>query len=131
MRQLSPIQNVLYRLGAVLMLVGAASFLLNRMVACGLFVIGVLLFAAMQLQERYEGGNLMVRRLRRQQLFGLCCLVLSAVAMVMLVWDLSQGSFRFRFTHHNEWVVLLAIGSLIQLYTAFRIPAELEKEGRA
>ena len=130
MKQLSALQNIVYRMGAVLMVVGAAVFPFSHVVACGLFVSGVVLYTLVQLQQSYEGGNLIVQRLRRQQLAGLCCLVVSALAMALLVWDFSQGSFRFRFVHHNEWVVLLAIGALLQLYTAFRIPADLEKEER-
>jgi hypothetical protein len=32
------------------------------------------------------------------------------------------------FTHHrNEWIVAMTVGALLQLYTSFRIPAEMEK----
>ena len=31
-------------------------------------------------------------------------------------------------THNNEWVLCLTIAAIIELYTAFRIPNELEKE---
>ena len=29
---------------------------------------------------------------------------------------------------HNEWIVCLLVGCLVELYTAFRIPQEYEKE---
>jgi hypothetical protein len=29
---------------------------------------------------------------------------------------------------HNEWILCLLVGCLCELYTAFRIPQELEKE---
>ena len=32
------------------------------------------------------------------------------------------------FARRNEWVVALAIACVLELYTAFRIPAELKKE---
>jgi len=130
MKQLTPSQNLIYRLGALFMLIGAASFLFSHIIACSLFVVGVLLFAYIQTQQTYEGSNILLKRLRRQQLFSLCCIVLSAILMTMLVWDLANGSFLFRFSHHNEWVIFLGIGAIIQLYTAFRIPVELEKEQR-
>ncbi len=110
------------------MLAGALAFLWTHVVACILYVVGVLMFAAMQLLASYEGDAITIQRLRRQQLFGLFCMLASAVAMSMLTWDLHQGSFSFRYVHNNEWVILLAIGALLQLYTAFRIPKELEKE---
>ena len=31
-------------------------------------------------------------------------------------------------TRHNEWVLCLTIAAILELYTAFRIPSELEKE---
>ena len=31
-------------------------------------------------------------------------------------------------TRHNEWVLCLSVAAVFQLYTAFRIPSELEKE---
>jgi hypothetical protein len=30
--------------------------------------------------------------------------------------------------HRNEWIVCLAVAAVLELYTAFRIPQELEKE---
>jgi hypothetical protein len=30
----------------------------------------------------------------------------------------------------NEWIVCLSIAAVLELYTAFRIPQELEKEKR-
>ena len=30
---------------------------------------------------------------------------------------------------HNEWILCMLVGCLMQLYTAFRIPQEMEKEG--
>lgn len=128
MKTLTLWQNLLYRMGALLMLGGAAAFPFARLVACMAFAVGVGLYASMQVQASYEGNSLVVSRLRRQQLIGLCWLVAAAVAMGMLTWDLYQGSFLFRFVHHNEWLVLLAVGAAIQLYTAFRIPAELKRE---
>jgi hypothetical protein len=31
-------------------------------------------------------------------------------------------------TRHNEWIVALTIATVFELYTAYRIPAELKKE---
>ncbi len=128
MKQLSSLKNTLYKAGAVLMVAGAAVYMLHRLTACVLYVAGVLLFVSMQLMAEYEGSNFAVKRLRRQQLFGLFCFLASAVAMVMFTWDLRHGSFYFRYVHNNEWVILLAIGALVQLYAAYRIPMELKKE---
>ena len=71
---------------------------------------------------RYEGDNFTIRRLRRQQILGTLLLLITTVPMWMSVnhvWPLG----------HNEWLLFLAVGAWIELYTAFRIPAELKKEG--
>ncbi len=128
MKQLSAIQNAVLGLGALLMLAGAAVFPFQHLAACVMFVCGVAMFTAMMFLAGYEGSSFTLKRLRRQQLFSLVCFVIAAVAMAMLTWDIRHGSFMFRFVHHNEWVVFLAIGSLVLLYTSFRIPAELKKE---
>ena len=64
--------------------------------------------------SRYEGKNLIVRRLRRQQILGAVLLVFAGVLMFV--------------TKHNEWVLCLTVAAILELYTAFRIPSELEKE---
>jgi drug/metabolite transporter (DMT)-like permease len=64
--------------------------------------------------DRYEGSNFIIKRLRRQQIFGAIALMLAGVMMFTM--------------HHNEWIVCLTIAAVLELYTAFRIPSELEKE---
>ncbi len=128
MRRLTSLKMALYVIGAVLLVAGALLYLWFRLAACVLYVAGAALFASMQLYAVYEGSSHVVRRLRRQQLFGLLCVLASAVAMAMGVYDVYRGSFMFRFAHHNEWVVLLAIGAVAELYVSFRMPAELKGE---
>lgn len=112
---------VLQQLGAVLMLVGAALFLWRPVVGTVLYTVGALLFCPLQMLQRYEGPNFTLRRLRRQQLLGLIAFLCGACCMVMQVG-------RFGFARRNEWVVCVVIGCVLELYTAFRIPAELKKE---
>lgn len=106
--------------GGVLMLIGAATYVFGGWLSNVAFVAGVLLFAAMQLRMGGFDENFVVRRLRRQQLFGAGMLVLSAVAMT------AQTFFRHNFVQYNEWVILLLIGAVLQLYTAFRIPQAMK-----
>ena len=121
MRKLSDLQNLLFRLGALLMLAGAVLHLFYEVPATVVFLSGVLLFASMQLQMVYEGRNFIVARLRRQQLFGASMLVLSGAAMTLQL-------FGYNATQHNEWVICLLVGALVELYTTLRISMELEKE---
>lgn len=100
--------------GAVLLLVGAMLQITRWELAPVIYTIGAVLFAYVQVMSRYDGQNLIVRRLRRQQVLGAVLLVFAGVLMFV--------------TRHNEWVLCLSAAAVLQLYTAFRIPSELEKE---
>ena len=120
MRELTPLQNLCFRIGAVLMLVGAAIFILSPMIGMCVYGIGTLMFALMQVKTEYLGREITLIRLRRQQLLACCCFVLALVMMSMQVHQ--WGPFR-----RQEWVVALTIGCVLELYTSFRIPQELKK----
>ena len=108
--------TIIQMIGAVLLLAGAMLQITRWEMAPILYTIGAILFAYIQVMSRYEGKNLIVRRLRRQQIIGAVLLVFAGVLMFV--------------TRHNEWVLCLSAAAVIQLYTAFRIPSELEKENR-
>lgn len=122
MNKLTSFQVVLMQVGAVLMLAGAAIFLFHPQVSTIVFFLGALAFCSMQLLQRYEGRSFVIRRLRRQQLLGATALLLTPVLMLMQAW-------RFGFARRNEWVVCLTVACVLELYTAFRIPAELKRNG--
>ena len=122
MRELNPLENTCFRVGAVLMVVGAAIFILYPMVSMYIYGIGTLMFTLMQVQAEYLGRNITIMRLRRQQLLACCCFVLTLVLMSMQL--LQWGPCR-----RQEWVIALTIGCVLELYTSFRIPQELKKNG--
>ena len=121
MKQLSPFQLRLQQAAAVLMLVGAALFLLLPLWGTVLFTVGAVVFVPLQMLQRYEGKSFVIRRLRRQQILGGLAFLCTACCMIMQVG-------RFGFARRNEWVVCLTVACILELYTAFRIPAELKKE---
>lgn len=100
--------------GAGLLLVGAMLQITRWELAPVLYTLGAILFAYVQVMSRYEGKNLIIRRLRRQQILASVLLVFAGVLMFV--------------TRHNEWVLCLTVAAILELYTAFRIPSELEKE---
>lgn len=100
--------------GAVLLLVGAVLQITRWELSPYLCTLGAVLFAYVQVMCRYEGKNLIVRRLRRQQIIGAVLLVFASVLMFT--------------SKRNEWIVCLTIAAVLELYTAWRIPSELEKE---
>ena len=111
---MSKIYQIIQGVGAVLLLVGAMLQITRWELSPILYTIGAVMFAYVQVMSRYEGKNLIVRRLRKQQILGAVMLVFAGVLMFV--------------TKHNEWVLCLTIAAVLELYTAFRIPSELEKE---
>ena len=103
-------------IGALLVLAGAMLQITRWELAPVLYTIGAVLFAYVQVMSRYEGKNLIIRRLRRQQILAAVLLVFTGVLMFV--------------TRHNEWILCLTVAAVLQLYTAYRIPAELEKENK-
>ena len=106
--------TVVQVVGAVLLLVGAMLQITRWELSPYIYTVGAVMFAYVQVVSRYEGQNLIVRRLRRQQVLGAVLLVFAGVLMFV--------------TRHNEWVLCLSAAAVLQLYAAFRIPSELEKE---
>ena len=111
---MSKIYQIVQGVGAVLLLVGAILQITRWELSPILYTIGAVMFAYVQVMSRYEGKNLIIRRLRRQQILGAVLLVFAGILMFV--------------TKHNEWVLCLTVAAILELYTAFRIPSELEKE---
>lgn len=100
--------------GAVLTLIGSTLQITRWEFSPYIYVIGAVLFAYTQVMNGYDGKNLIIRRLRRQQILGAVLLVFAGVLMLV--------------THNNEWILCLTIAAILELYTVFRIPNELQKE---
>lgn len=103
----------LIAVGALVLLVGAALMITGWEAAPYLYSFGALVFAAVQIADRYEGDDFVVRRLRRQQIFAALMLVVTGVLMFV--------------EKHNGWIATLTIAALLELYTAFRMPDSKEK----
>lgn len=96
--------------GALLLLAGAALFITDWYISPYLYSVGALMFAGVQLMCGYEGADVIVKRLRRQQQLGAILLLVTGVLMFT--------------THNNEWVLCLTIAAIFELYTAFRMPQQ-------
>ena len=123
MKELTRIENALFRMGGVMMLGGAVAYAFSPQWSLWLLAVGLGLYSLMQLRAEYLGTNFHVKRLRRQQLFSLVVLWGAVLCMSMQVMHWGP-------LHRNEWMVCLAIGSILQLYTAWRLPAELSKPNK-
>ena len=111
---MSKTYQIIQGVGAVLLLVGAMLQITRWELSPIIYTIGAVMFAYVQVMSRYEGKNLIIRRLRRQQILASVLFVFTGVLMFV--------------TKHNEWILCLTIAAVLELYTAFRIPSELEKE---
>lgn len=111
---MSKYYSAIATVGAVALLLGAALQITQLAWAPYLYLIGAIMFAYVQVMSGYEGKNIIIRRLRRQQIIGATLLVVAGVMMIL--WK------------RNEWVVCLTIAGVLEMYTAFRIPQEEEKE---
>lgn len=104
----------LYFFGAAALLFGAVARLFLVDYYAYIYTSGAVLFALMQFLLRPKGGNVTLKRLVVQQQLAAIMFVAAGVLM---------------FTHtRNEWMVILTCGALVELYTAYRIPVEMEKE---
>jgi hypothetical protein len=111
------------------MVIGAGASLLAWRWASYVFAVGALGFASMQMQQRYEGRDVTIRRLRRIMLLSDVLFLVAALLMFA-----SQGN-SFGLSHityvqyvYNKWVVVLLIAAILQLYSIHRIGHELQKE---
>lgn len=123
MKPLSHLQSLAFTLGGLLLLAGALLPMVPTLSHYGPYVFsaGALLFGTLQLVQRYDGRSVTVRRLRRQQMLGALLLMISACLML-------AAESRLLPLRGGEWKITLAVAAMLELYTAFRLPAELEKE---
>ena len=127
MRQLSNIEVWLMLAGGLLMVAGSGASLFMQSWAPYVFAPGALLFAAMQMRQRYEGKDFTVRRLRRMMLLSDALFLVAALLMFA-----NQGNFlgldylSYIKYVHNNWIVVLLVAAVLQLYSSHRIANEME-----
>ena len=113
-------------IGAVMMVVGSGANLFMQTWAPWVFAMGVIAFVLMQLKQRYEGSNIVVRRLRRMVIMSDMLLLLSALLMFANMGNLFGLDALIYIKYvHNNWVVVLLVAAMLQLYTSHRISKEL------
>ena len=132
MRQLNKVQTLIFLVGALLMVAGAGASVLAWKLAPYVFAVGAIAFTSMQLLQRYEGTNFVIRRLRRMLILSDFLFLLSALLMFANmgnVFGLSQIDY---ITYiYNKWVLTLLVAALLQLYATHRIDRELVKEANS
>ena len=113
------------------MAVGAGTTLLGWGSAPYIFAIGALCFSSMQMQQRYEGQNFTIRRLRRMMLLSDVLFLVAALLMFASKGNFLGLSYITYIEYvYNKWVIVLLIAALLQHYSMHRIGSELEKEAK-
>lgn len=138
MRQLSRTQSLIMLIGACLMVAGAGLYVFGEhTVAPAIFTPGTLMFAAMQVMQKYDGTDITLRRLRRIMLTGSAFFIVAAVLMaenayhVVFPYFMNMGidGYNAYLKYiHNNWVVALLAAAILQLYSSMRISAEIKKQ---
>ena len=129
MRQLSKIETALLLLGGMLMVIGAGATVFQQSWAPYVFAPGALLFASMQMRQTYEGTNFTIRRLRRIMLISDILFLIAALMMFANQANFFGMDFLIYIKYvHNNWIIVLLLAAILQLYTSHRIANELEKE---
>lgn len=108
------------------------------------FLAGTILFAAMQIAQRYEGTALTLKRLRSIMTVADVAFVIAGLLMFENAWHLL---FQATVWHEHDvmnfeayesymryvdkkWVVALLVAAVLELYSINRISYELKKEDR-
>ena len=129
MRQLSKTETILFLLGGLLMVVGAGASMFLQSWASYVFAPGALLFVAMQLRQRYEGSNFTIRRLRHIMIISDVLFLVAALLMFANQSNFLGLDYLSYIKYvHNNWIVVLLVAAILQLYSSHRIANELEKD---
>jgi len=127
--------------GGTLLLAGAAIQITRWEYAPMLFAVGAVIFVTGQLADRYNGDDLIMKRLRGQQVLGSVFIILTA--LLMFSGDLHENlllnsgtnpklrSFLLDLTRRNNWIVTLTIAALLELYPAFRMESRQKELDRS
>ncbi len=142
MRNLSFLQRMLLLAGAFMMVVGALAYIAidnTHVLSSFLFLLGACVYTAMQCLQRYDGSNIVIRRLYRQMMISDVLFILTGILMVENTFNFLLPSF-VKYLQHglnsyllfivNKWIIPLLIGALLQMYCVIRISNELEKEAK-
>lgn len=126
--------------GAVLLVLGAVLYVFNLFSgAAWIFTVGAVAFASMQMLQTYSGSNFTVRRLRRILTVGDVLFVVSALFMLENTYRVllplfsswwENGYYHYVTYIYNNWVVLLLVAAMLELYATHRIANELDKEAK-
>ena len=129
MRELNKTESAVLVIGAVMMVIGSGANIFAQSWAPYVFAMGTIGFVLMQLKQKYDGDNVAIKRLRRMVIISDVCLLLAAVMMFANMDNLFRlDAITYIKYVHNNWVVVLMVAAMLQLYTSHRISKEILKD---
>lgn len=138
MRQLNTIQNYILLFGAIMMVVGVGCVVFGIMPKATsiVFAVGTISFALMQMSQTYDGNNITLKRLRHIMVLADIAFIISGLLMLENVYrfffpyvaNTMEGYNTYVHVVHNNWVVALLIGAVLEIYTTHRIAYVIKKE---
>ena len=129
MRELNKTESAILIIGAVMMVIGSGANIFAQSWAPYVFAMGTIGFVLMQLKQKYDGDNVAIKRLRRMVIISDVCLLLAAVMMFANMDNLFRlDAITYIKYVHNNWVVVLMVAAMLQLYTSHRISKEILKD---
>ena len=129
MRELNKTESAILVIGAVMMVIGSGANLFAQSWAPYVFAMGTIGFVLMQLKQKYDGDNVAIKRLRRMVIISDVCLLLAAVMMFANMDNLFRlDAITYIKYVHNNWVVVLMVAAMLQLYISHRISKEMLKD---
>lgn len=141
-------QNILMLIGGVMMVISSGAIMASALLPIStwtvyavkvmpwVFLIATTTYVIIQKRQGYKGDNLTLRRLTAIQTLSGICFIVAALLIVeqytgmlkpIVVSDMKSYFLYVRIVHNN-WVVLVLIGAILQMYTTHRIASEIEKE---
>lgn len=115
---------------------GLYAFFIAQSIACWVMLVGALAFVLMQSRQRYEGTSQAIRRLRKIMTIAGLGFIIAGLFMVedsyMFLRPVFSNTVESYTTYvnifHHNWVILLLISAILEMYTSHRISYELKKE---
>ena len=102
--------------------------------------MGAVCFGGMQMMQTYEGNNVVIRRLRRIMTLADVLFIVSGLLLLEQNFNFlmplfqkngMQGMIYYaQYVVHNNWVLVLFVAALLELYTMHRISSELAEEAK-
>jgi hypothetical protein len=137
MKELSRPQEICLALGALMMVVGTGCYVFNVLpkLFSVVFFLGAVAFASMQIVATMSDGSddMTLRRLKKIMRIADVCFIIAGLMMLenayMMLYNVIPLDIWLKYCWNN-WVIVLLVAAILEMYTSHRISYELKKKDR-